>query len=229
MSMKNQRKVVIVFGLILALAASLAIQFAVYAAKKTGLSRSKLTVTVGGQKTLKMKNTSKKVSWKILSGKKNISLQKKKSSVRIKGKRAGSAKIQAKVAGRKYTCKVTVKAAQISGGRKIKVQSGSHTVVYRLNNSKAADNLYQQLPLTIKVENYGEDEKIFYPPIPLETGNAPKSSGKKGTLAYYAPWDDVVMFYGTSGPASGLYELGTVVSGGSNVSKLKGKITITKN
>ena len=229
MFMKNHGKTFIVFSLILALITSLAIHSPVYAAKKAGLSRSKLTVTVGGQKTLKMKNTSKKVSWKILSGKKNISLQKKKSSVKIMGKKAGNAKIQAKAAGKKFVCKVTVKAAKETAGHKIKVQSGSYTVVYQLNNSKAADDLYSQLPLTIKVENYGEDEKIFYPPTPLDTGDAPKSDGKKGTLAYYAPWDDVVMFYGTSGSASGLYELGTVVSGGGDVSKLKGKITITKN
>lgn len=229
MSMKNQKRAVIVFSLILALVTSLAVHSPVYAAKKAGLSQSKLTLTVGGQKTLEMKNTSKKVSWKILSGKKNITLQKKKSSVKITGKKAGSAKIQAKVADEKYTCKVMIQAAQTSGERKIKVQSDNYTVVYQLNNSKAADDLYQQLPLTIEVENYEEGEKIFYPPTPLDTENAPKSNGKKGTLAYYAPWDDVVMFYGTSGPASGLYELGMVVSGGSDVSKLKGKITITRN
>ena len=229
MFMKNQRRAVIVFSLMLALLISITVHSPVYAAKKAGLSQSKLTVTVGGQKTLKMKNTSKKVSWKILSGKKNIKLQKKKSSVKIKGKKAGNAKIQAKVAGKKYICKVKVKAAQTTGGRKIKVKSNDYTVVYQLNNSKAADDLYSQLPLTIKVESYGEDEKIFYPPTPLDSGNAPKSNGKKGTLAYYAPWDDVVMFYGTSGPASGLYELGKVVSGGGDVSKLKGEITITRN
>lgn len=72
-----------------------------------------------------------------------------------------------------------IQAAQTSGERKIKVQSDNYTVVYQLNNSKAADDLYQQLPLTIEVENYGEDEKIFYPPTPLDTKNAPKSNGKK--------------------------------------------------
>lgn len=79
MSMKNQKRAVIVFSLILALVTSLVIHSPIYAAKKAGLSQSKLTLTVGGQKTLEMKNTSKKVSWKILSGKKNITLQKKKA------------------------------------------------------------------------------------------------------------------------------------------------------
>lgn len=55
-----------------------------------------------------------------------------------------------------------------------------------------------------------------------------KTGGRKGSLAYYAPWGDVVMFYEEAGSASGLYELGTVVSGEGDISKLSGKITISK-
>ena len=40
----------------------------VSAAKKVSLSNKKLTVTKGKSKTLKVKNTKKKVKWKILSG-----------------------------------------------------------------------------------------------------------------------------------------------------------------
>lgn len=36
------------------------------------------------------------------------------------------------------------------------------------------------------------------------------------------------MFYEAAGSASELYELGTVVSGESDISKLSGKITISK-
>ncbi|MCI8409839.1 MAG: hypothetical protein HFJ09_11320 [Lachnospiraceae bacterium] len=108
------------------------------------------------------------------------------------------------------------------------VKSNKYTIVYQLNNSKAAKDLYNQLPLTLKIENYSDNEKIFYPPTKLNTNDTPISKGKKGSLAYYAPWGDVVMFYEAAGSASELYELGSVVSGGDNISKLSGNITISK-
>lgn len=111
---------------------------------------------------------------------------------------------------------------------KIIVKSDKYSVTYQLNNSQAAKELYAQLPLTLKVENYSDNEKIFYPPKELKTDGTPKSEGQKGSLSYYAPWGDVVMFYEAAGSASELYELGTVVSGESDISKLSGKITISK-
>ena len=57
--------------------------------------------------------------------------------------------------------------------RQISVQFGENTVVYELNDGTAADSLYEQLPLTIEVEDYSTNEKIFYPPQPLDTNNSP--------------------------------------------------------
>ena len=87
----------------------------VSAAKKVSLSTKKLTVTKGKSKTLKVKNTTKKVKWKILSGKKYISLKKKgKVAVSVKGEKKGTAKVQATVGKKKLTCKVTVKNVKTS-------------------------------------------------------------------------------------------------------------------
>ena len=81
------------------------------AAKKVSLSTKKLTVKVGQSKKLKLKNNKKKATWKVLSGKKNITLKgKKKTGVTVVGKKKGSAKVQAKIGKKKYACKVTVKA-----------------------------------------------------------------------------------------------------------------------
>ena len=52
--------------------------------------------------------------------------------------------------------------------------------------------------------------------------------GKKGELSYYAPWGDVVMFYGSFGSAPGLYELGHAVSGGEHIKVMSGTIRIMK-
>ena len=110
----------------------------------------------------------------------------------------------------------------------ISVKSNSKTTVFKLNNSPAARDLYAQLPMSINVENYSNNEKIFYPPKKLNTADTPQADARSGTLAYYAPWGDVVMFYGSFGSAAGLYELGHVVSGGEYIPGMAGTIQIEK-
>lgn len=110
---------------------------------------------------------------------------------------------------------------------KIKVTDGTHTVVFELNDSKAAKSLYDQLPLTLGVENYSDDEKIFYPEK-LDTSDPVDADAKKGTLAYFSPWGDVVMYYRDYGSYPGLYELGQAVSGAEEIEHLSGTLQITK-
>jgi hypothetical protein len=111
---------------------------------------------------------------------------------------------------------------------KVRVTANSKTTVFELNNSQAAKDLYAQLPLSIKVEDYSDNEKIFYPPKKLDTTDAPLADARAGTLAYYAPWGDVVMFYDNFGSASGLYELGHAVSGSEHINGMTGTIQIEK-
>ena len=69
----------------------------------------------------------------------------------------------------------------------IKIEANGSTVVFQLNDSQAARALYEQLPLSAEVENFSNNEKIFYPPDRLDTSDAPLAQGGAGTLAYYAP------------------------------------------
>ena len=110
--------------------------------------------------------------------------------------------------------------------RRIRVQAGDRSVIYQLNDSPAAAALYAQLPLTTQVEDFSTNEKIFYPEQPLDITGAPLASGGAGTLAYYAPWGDVVMFYDAYSPNASLYELGQAVSGGELVGQMTGTVTI---
>lgn len=110
--------------------------------------------------------------------------------------------------------------------RRISVQFGGNVVIYELNDGTAAASLYEQLPLTIEVEDFSTNEKIFYPPQELDTGDSPLAQAGAGTLAYYAPWGDVVMFYGDYNENPSLYELGQVISGGELVSQMSGTITV---
>jgi hypothetical protein len=110
----------------------------------------------------------------------------------------------------------------------IYIQANGNTIVYELNNSQAARELYGQLPLTITVEDFGNNEKIFYPPKKLDTTGTPLANAQFGTLAYYAPWGDVVMFYDRFGSASGLFELGNIISGGEHIKNMSGTLQIKK-
>lgn len=109
----------------------------------------------------------------------------------------------------------------------IRVEGGDgQTIVFQLNDSPAASTLHEQLPLSIQVENYSHNEKIFYPPNQLDTSDTPLAEGPAGTLAYYAPWGDVVLYYGGCEGASGLYALGQAVSGAGQIETLSGEIRI---
>lgn len=78
------------------------------------LSKTKMSVSVGEKKVLKMKNTTWKVNWSIKAGKGNIVLKnKKKTKVTVKGRKIGTAVVKAVIKysssyKKTYTCKVTV-------------------------------------------------------------------------------------------------------------------------
>ena len=228
---KKNIRGILAAGLAVFMVISLLAGTSVLAAAKVSLSRSEVTVGIGKSTMIKVKNAGKRISCKILSGKKNISIQQEKKRVKITGKKVGKAKLQVRAGNKKMTCRITVtekKNTDTANAAKITVKSGPYTVTYQLNDSRAAKELYAQLPLTLKVENYSDNEKIFYPPKELKTSGTPKSKGRKGSLSYYAPWGDVVMFYEAAGSASGLYELGSVISGEEHISKLSGEITVSK-
>ncbi len=98
--------------LVFVMAVSVIPQSAFAAKKKVKLSKKAVTVAVGESVKIQLKNNKKKVKWSITSGKKNVTLRKKKKTgVIIKGKKAGKTKVQAKIGKKKYVCKVTVKKA----------------------------------------------------------------------------------------------------------------------
>ena len=96
--------------LTLALTAGLCQTAAPSQAATPKLSAKKLTIKIGKTAALKVKKTSKKAKWSIVSGKKNIRLTaKKKTSVKVKAVKVGKAKISCKIGKKKLICKVTVK------------------------------------------------------------------------------------------------------------------------
>ena len=79
------------------------------AAGKPAFNKKSVTLKKGKTTTLMLKNASGKVKWSI-DKKKIASLKvKNKNTVQIKAKKPGKAKITAKLAGKKYICRLTVK------------------------------------------------------------------------------------------------------------------------
>ena len=110
---------------------------------------------------------------------------------------------------------------------RIKVTDGTDEIIFQLNDGSAAKSLYEQLPLTLDVENYGPNEKIFYPPEKLDTSDVIEGDGPAGTLAYFSPWGNVVMYYSSFGSYPGLYIIGEASEGADTIKNLSGTITIT--
>lgn len=112
--------------------------------------------------------------------------------------------------------------------RRISVTGNTGRVVFELNDSDAAESLWNQLPLETEVSNFSSNEKIFYPDAPLDTANTPIAKGGAGTLAYYRPWGNVVMFYGPFSSNGSLYGLGKAAEGEEIITTLSGMLRIEK-
>lgn len=112
------------------------------------LNKKKTTVAVGDTVQLKMSGTSKKIKW--TSSKKKVATVTAKGVV--KGKKAGTAVIRAKVGGKTYKCTVTVKkmpyisaktkTVYLKGTENLKMKalskSAAKTVTWSSNNKKVA-------------------------------------------------------------------------------------------
>ena len=108
MRKKTHMKAILCFSIAFVFAfVSFAVTDTTYAASKIKLNKTKVTLNVNQTTTLKVKGTSKKVTWSS-SNKKVAKVSKKGKVTAVK---AGKAKITAKVASKKLICKVTVKAA----------------------------------------------------------------------------------------------------------------------
>lgn len=137
----------------------------------------------------------------------------------------GSQLADSSTEGNQQTTEVSVKK-DVSGELiQITTEDGS-SVIFELNDSPAATSLYNQLPLSVELEDYAGSEKIFYPPKELDTSNSPIAQGPAGTLAYYAPWGDVAIFYSECNGSTGLYELGEAISNTELIPIMSGKAKI---
>ena len=99
-------------------------------------------------------------------------------------------------------------------------------ILFALNESSACKSFYRQLPLTVPVENYSNNEKIFQPPKKLDCSSVQEGDCPVGSIAYFSPWNNICMYYGNAPRYSGLYVMGKAVKGAGQIGKISGKIKI---
>ena len=110
---------------------------------------------------------------------------------------------------------------------KIKVSDATNTITFELNETSAAKSLYQMLPLEVTVQNYSNNEKLFYPPTAVSyEADCIEGDCPAGTLALFSPWGNIVMYYGAASRYSGLYILGKATEGADNIRNLTGTIRV---
>lgn len=111
--MKKKLSIALTFVLVIVLMGILDVSNTIYAkSKKMSLSSKKLQMYVGKTKTVKLRNASKRVKWQV-ANKKIVKIVKrsgkKNSIIKVRGLKAGKAKIIAKCNNKKYVIKVVVK------------------------------------------------------------------------------------------------------------------------
>lgn len=118
----------------------------VQAASKVKINKTKTTMYVGTPKTLKITGTTKKVTWK--------SSNKKIATVSAKGKvtpkKAGTVVITAKVSGKNYKCKVTVKKPCLSATKKTVKAGSTYKLVLHGTNVKKCSSTNKSIA-TVKM------------------------------------------------------------------------------
>ena len=117
-------------------------------------------------------------------------------------------------------------AAASAEGAQLVVTAGDKRIVVVLNDTKAAADLLAQLPLTVTVEPYSDNEITFHPARELDTSDGLTGGGTAGMLGYFAPWNNVVLYYGDFEAYPGLYILGEVTEGEEYISELTGEVQL---
>ncbi|WP_371673920.1 cyclophilin-like fold protein [Streptomyces sp. NBC_00289] len=78
----------------------------------------------------------------------------------------------------------------------IQVTVDGRPVDATLNDSPAARDFAELLPLTLDLEDFHQTERIADLPRRLTTSGAPEPAAPKaGDLTYYAPWGNLALFY----------------------------------
>jgi hypothetical protein len=112
---------------------------------------------------------------------------------------------------------------------RVNITIGEQRFQATLSDSPAARDLVAQLPVTIDMTDHGGVEKTGALPSPLSLDGQPEGADPDiGDLGYYAPGNDLVLYYGDQAYYSGIVVLGRLDGNAAQrISNMKGPVTAT--
>lgn len=91
----------------------------------------------------------------------------------------------------------------------LKSSSGEATAI--LDDTAVARSFAAQLPLTLNLSDYAGHEKTAKLPKPLDVSDEPGGrDGKRGEISYFAPWNNLVIYYDYQPYYEGIVRLGVI-------------------
>ncbi len=92
---------------------------------------------------------------------------------------------------------------------RIEIRAAGQSFSATLDDSQAARDLVAQLPVTIEMRDHGGVEKTGRLPGPLSLEGQPEGADPDvGAVGYYAPGQDLVLYYGDQSYFPGIVVLG---------------------
>jgi len=112
---------------------------------------------------------------------------------------------------------------------KIDVTIGGQRFRATLADSAAGRDLIAQLPVTIEMVDHGAVEKTGPLPSPLSLDGQPEGADPHvGDVGYYAPGNDLAMYYGDESYLPGIVVLGKLDGDAAQrISEMDGAVTAT--
>ena len=110
---------------------------------------------------------------------------------------------------------------------RVKITIGGQVFHATLSDSPAARDLIAQLPVTIEMADHGAVEKTGALTSPLSLEGQPDGADPDvGDLGYYAPGNDLVLYYGDQSYYPGIVVLGRLSGdAAARIADLDGSIT----
>ncbi|MGF9761107.1 cyclophilin-like fold protein [Microvirga sp. 0TCS3.31] len=111
----------------------------------------------------------------------------------------------------------------------IRITIGDQRFTATLADSRAADDLLAQLPVTVDMVDHGGVEKTGPLPAPLSLDGQPDGADPDvGDLGYYAPGNDLVLYHGDQSYFPGIVVLGRLDGDApERIAALTGPVTAT--
>lgn len=112
---------------------------------------------------------------------------------------------------------------------RIQIAIGDETFQAVLDDSAASRDLVAQLPVTLEMRDHGSVEKTGTLPSPLSLDGQPAGADPDvGNLGYYAPGNDLVLYYGDQSYYDGIVVLGQLDGGAAEaIAAMDGTVTAT--